>query len=72
VKERERLVSTIEQEVKMHSQIEEEVFYPAFLAATEKTDAEPPRTSGCGPNGPSMSSSATEPTTSNLVTGTFR
>jgi hypothetical protein len=40
VKERERLVSEIEQEVKMHAQIEEEVFYPAFLAKTENTDAE--------------------------------
>ena len=39
-KERERLVSQIERELKMHSQIEEEVFYPAFKAATEKTDAE--------------------------------
>lgn len=40
VKERERLVNEIERELKMHSQIEEEVFYPAFKAATEKTDAE--------------------------------
>ena len=40
VKERERLVSQIEQEVKMHAQVEEEVFYPAFLAKTENTDAE--------------------------------
>ena len=40
VKERERLVEEIEREIKMHAQIEEEVFYPAFLAATEKTDAE--------------------------------
>ena len=40
VKERERLVSEIEQEVKMHAQVEEEVFYPAFLAKTENTDAE--------------------------------
>jgi hemerythrin superfamily protein len=40
VKERERLVREIEREIKMHSQIEEEVFYPAFKAATEKTDSE--------------------------------
>ena len=39
VKERERLVSQIERELKTHAQIEEEVFYPAFKAATEKTDA---------------------------------
>jgi hemerythrin-like domain-containing protein len=40
VKERERLVEKIEREIKTHAQIEEEVFYPAFLAKTEKTDAE--------------------------------
>lgn len=40
VKERERLVNEIEREIKTHAQIEEEVFYPAFKAATEKTDAE--------------------------------
>src|SRR5215212_10116729 len=40
VKQRERLVSEIEREIKLHSQLEEEVFYPAFLAATEKTDSE--------------------------------
>ena len=40
VKERERLVDEIERELKTHAQIEEEVFYPAFKAATEKTDAE--------------------------------
>jgi hemerythrin superfamily protein len=39
VKERERLVNQIERELKTHAQIEEEVFYPAFKAATEKTDA---------------------------------
>ena len=39
VKERERLVGEIEREIKTHAQIEEEVFYPAFKAATEKTDA---------------------------------
>ena len=38
-KERERLVSEIERELKTHAQVEEEVFYPAFKAATEKTDA---------------------------------
>lgn len=38
-KERERLVSEIERELKTHAQIEEEVFYPAFKAATEKTNA---------------------------------
>jgi len=37
-KERERLAGQIEQELKMHAQLEEEVFYPAFLAATEKSD----------------------------------
>lgn len=40
VKQREALVSRIEREIKMHSQIEEEVFYPAFKAKTENTDAE--------------------------------
>lgn len=39
LKERERLVSEIERELKTHAQIEEEVFYPAFKAKTEKTDA---------------------------------
>ena len=38
VRSRESLVAQIEREVKMHSQIEEEIFYPAFKAATEKTD----------------------------------
>jgi hemerythrin-like domain-containing protein len=37
-KQREQLVATIEREVKTHAQIEEEVFYPAFKAAAEKTD----------------------------------
>jgi hemerythrin-like domain-containing protein len=40
VKARERLVSEIEQELKTHAQLEEEVFYPAFKAAVEDTDAE--------------------------------
>lgn len=39
-KQRESLVQQIEQLVKMHSQIEEEVFYPAFKAKTRNTDAE--------------------------------
>lgn len=38
VKERERLVAEIERELKTHAQIEEEVFYPAFKAATEKME----------------------------------
>lgn len=37
-KQRERLAAKIERELKMHAQLEEEVFYPAFLAKTEKTD----------------------------------
>jgi hemerythrin-like domain-containing protein len=37
-KQREMLVNQIEREVKMHAQIEEEVFYPAFLAATKGTE----------------------------------
>ena len=40
VKERERLVAEIEREIKMHAQIEEEVFYPAFLAAAEGSENE--------------------------------
>lgn len=40
VKQRERLVSKIEEEIKTHSQLEEEVFYPAFKARTQNTDAE--------------------------------
>ena len=39
IKQREALVSQIEREIKMHSQIEEEVFYPAFKAKTENTEA---------------------------------
>ena len=38
VKQREALVAQIEREVKTHSQIEEEVFYPAFKAVAEKTE----------------------------------
>ena len=37
-KERERLVSEIQREIKTHAQVEEEVFYPAYKAATEKTE----------------------------------
>lgn len=37
-KQREELVRQLEQEVKMHAQIEEEVFYPAFKAATKKDE----------------------------------
>lgn len=39
-KERERLVNEIERELKLHSQLEEEIFYPAFKAVAEKTDSE--------------------------------
>ncbi|MEA2570303.1 MAG: hypothetical protein QOI24_2304 [Acidobacteriota bacterium] len=38
-KQRESLVAEIERELKTHTQIEEEVFYPAFKAAAGKTDA---------------------------------
>jgi hemerythrin-like domain-containing protein len=38
VKERENLVNQIEREVKMHSQLEEEIFYPAFKAATRGSE----------------------------------
>lgn len=38
VKQRESLVGQIERELKAHAQAEEEVFYPAFKAAAEKTD----------------------------------
>lgn len=40
VKERERLVREIEREVKMHAQIEEELFYPTFKKVAEKTESE--------------------------------
>lgn len=39
-KQRETLVQQIEQVVKMHAQIEEEVFYPAFKARTRNTEEE--------------------------------
>src|SRR5262245_49888554 len=35
---RERLLATIEQELKIHTKIEEEVFYPAFFESAEKMD----------------------------------
>ncbi len=40
VKQREALVQRIEREIKMHAQIEEEVFYPAFLAVTKGREGE--------------------------------
>jgi hemerythrin superfamily protein len=40
VKQRERLCSEIERELKTHAQIEEEVFYPAFKAAAKETENE--------------------------------
>jgi hypothetical protein len=35
---REKLLATIEQELKVHTQIEEDVFYPAFFDAARKSD----------------------------------
>jgi hemerythrin-like domain-containing protein len=40
VKQREHLCGEIEREIKMHSQIEEEIFYPAFKAATRRSEEE--------------------------------
>jgi hemerythrin-like domain-containing protein len=40
VKQRERLCADIEREIKIHSQIEEELFYPTFKKAAEDTEAE--------------------------------
>ena len=40
IKQREKLVSDIERELKVHSQIEEELFYPTFKKAAEDTEAE--------------------------------
>ena len=40
VKQRESLVEQIEREIKMHAQIEEEIFYPAFKSATRGKEAE--------------------------------
>lgn len=39
-KQRESLVEQIERELKMHAQLEEEIFYPAFKAASRGTEAE--------------------------------
>ena len=39
-KGREALVERLEREIKMHAQVEEEVFYPAFKAVTRNSDAE--------------------------------
>jgi hemerythrin-like domain-containing protein len=38
VKTRTQLLETIGKELRVHSQIEEEIFYPAFKAAREKSD----------------------------------
>ena len=40
VKQREALVEQIERELKMHAQLEEEIFYPAFQAAARGSEAE--------------------------------
>ena len=40
VKQREALVAQLEREIKMHAQVEEEVFYPAFKAITRNSEAE--------------------------------
>jgi hemerythrin superfamily protein len=40
VKQRESLVARIERELKMHAQLEEEIFYPAFKAASAGSEAE--------------------------------
>ena len=40
VRQRERLCSQIERELKTHAQIEEEIFYPAFKEAAESTKNE--------------------------------
>ena len=40
IKARERLVADIEREIKIHSQIEEELFYPTFKKAAEDTKSE--------------------------------
>lgn len=39
-KQRERLCNEIEREVKIHAQLEEELFYPTFKAAAEKKRAD--------------------------------
>lgn len=38
VTKREELLATIEQELEIHTKIEEEIFYPAFRAAAKKKD----------------------------------
>lgn len=38
VKKREKLLAQIEKEVKVHTQIEEEIFYPAYREAVTKKD----------------------------------
>src|SRR5688572_13530683 len=40
LKKREQLVTAIENEIKVHTQIEEEIFYPAFKEAVQKKDDE--------------------------------
>ena len=40
LKTRESLVDQIEREIKVHAQVEEEIFYPAYLNAAKGTDAE--------------------------------
>jgi hemerythrin superfamily protein len=40
VKQRENLVTQIERELKMHAQLEEEIFYPAFKALSAGSEAE--------------------------------
>jgi hemerythrin superfamily protein len=40
LKQRESLVERIERTLKTHAQVEEEVFYPAYKAVTEGSDAE--------------------------------
>jgi hypothetical protein len=40
LKKREQLIATIESEIKVHTTIEEEIFYPAFKEAAQKKDDE--------------------------------
>jgi hemerythrin superfamily protein len=40
VRQRENLISRIERELKMHAQLEEEIFYPAFKALSAGSEAE--------------------------------
>ena len=39
-KQRDRLVGDIERELKIHAQLEEELFYPTFKKVAEDTEAE--------------------------------